>query len=959
MPVDPVKVTKPSYSKNQSNRDWYNEQLKKGYKPTVNLTDQQLEDRLKVGKYLEFYDPSKYAAEPNGTDNAFTAIDGTIVNPEFIKYTPKAPKGVIPKTPPPAIDPNRKPIEFTPGYSIDPNANTFTGYDVNAKPTKIATEEPIKNGVINKKNGGLVGKVKGYKDGSYVEYDENGVPVPPQTQTTQGQGIPTTQTQNPTWQQRNAGGINTGVNAVSGVGLMAGQYVDANNNPNELGKIDEKKATLSGGLKGAATGAKLGASVGSIIPGVGTVIGGAAGALIGGGIGAITGNKKADKANDEIDAQIAEQEAAKDKYNQEQKRRDAFSQREMGFAKGGVIKGKGTGTSDSIDAKVTAGSFIVPAKNADAAKEISKKVLKAPSIKKADLNHAGGERVKLSNGEIMFTPEEVEKIESELGEDYLDKLAPDAMKAEDKLEGETNENESSEKEMNKGGRLSKAKAAEILHDGTVHGKPITDQQRKYFGWVSSGGRDKACGGTVKKMATGGEVGIDDDEKFINDKRKALDALKNELDIAASKKAKTEEEKRLAENKKIAYQAAKERFDNSVKEFQKAKEGYKKYEEALKTDKYSGGTSANLGKLKAELDNVDKLRKKVKENADVIEKSNTSIKKETSPNNWEQAYRATKEVPSKTGAEALKIEPQAASDVLSKPALKAPSAKTVAKVVEAKQAAPVASAMDAKIAAEGDTTNAELTDLARYGATQTPPQQSGLAGAVNQDITTNGELDNALADATARNTTDPKTDYGNSLSKGLSGLVDYGLPLAQAGIGLAYLNKAGKRPVGQIDPDYLAGIESSRGVVNEAQKRAQYGFTPEEQLILDQRNQGLLNQGRYAARNYSGGSGGNAYAGERLAINDSFNRGLSAKVAGQNLRLEKQQYADAKQTELNNMLANKAGLSRQLFGDQMSAWQQNQLAGSQLVGAGIENAIGAGRYRKELDMYNDRKDKYNV
>ena len=97
----------------------------------------------------------------------------------------------------------------------------------------------------------------------------------------------------------------------------------------------------------------------------------------------------------------------------------------------------------------------------------------------------------------------------------------------------------------------------------------------------------------------------------------------------------------------------------------------------------------------------------------------------------------------------------------------------------------------------------------------------------------------------------------------------------------------------------------------------------------------------------------------MAINDSFNRGLSAKVAGQNLRLEKQQYADAKQTELNNMLANKAGLSRQLFGDQMQGWKENQLAGSQLVGAGIENAIGASRYRKELDMYNDRKDKYNI
>jgi hypothetical protein len=34
-------------------------------------------------------------------------------------------------------------------------------------------------------------------------------------------------------------------------------------------------------------------------------------------------------------------------------------------------------------------------------------------------------------------------------------------------------------------KLSKAKAAEILHDGTAHGKPITDKQRRYFGYVAN------------------------------------------------------------------------------------------------------------------------------------------------------------------------------------------------------------------------------------------------------------------------------------------------------------------------------------------------------------------------------------------------------------------------------------------------------------------------------------------
>lgn len=35
-------------------------------------------------------------------------------------------------------------------------------------------------------------------------------------------------------------------------------------------------------------------------------------------------------------------------------------------------------------------------------------------------------------------------------------------------------------------KLTKAKAREILHDGTVHGHKITDRQRRYFGAVASG-----------------------------------------------------------------------------------------------------------------------------------------------------------------------------------------------------------------------------------------------------------------------------------------------------------------------------------------------------------------------------------------------------------------------------------------------------------------------------------------
>jgi len=104
-------------------------------------------------------------------------------------------------------------------------------------------------------------------------------------------------------------------------------------------------------------------------------------------------------------------------------------------SKGGKIEGKGNGTSDSIKAKVEAGSFIVPAKNADVAKEVAKKVLKVPAIKKATLNEKGGEEVKLSNGEFKFTPEETQKIKANLGEEFLEMLAPEAEENDEMAKG--------------------------------------------------------------------------------------------------------------------------------------------------------------------------------------------------------------------------------------------------------------------------------------------------------------------------------------------------------------------------------------------------------------------------------------------------------------------------------------------------------------------------------------------
>jgi len=72
--------------------------------------------------------------------------------------------------------------------------------------------------------------------------------------------------------------------------------------------------------------------------------------------------------------------------------------------------------------------------------------------------------------------------------------------------------------MGKGG-LTPAKARRMLHEGVAHGKPITEQQRKYFGAVATGYAKKEKGGEVKKglYATGqvidGVIVVDADKEF--------------------------------------------------------------------------------------------------------------------------------------------------------------------------------------------------------------------------------------------------------------------------------------------------------------------------------------------------------------------------------------------------------------------------------------------------------------
>lgn len=648
-----------------------------------------------------------------------------------------------------------------------------------------------KSGLVNKIN-----KVKGY--------DAGGVVNPQLAAQLKNQK---------TYQNQNA------INAGSALAGSVGTFVNAANTPDASGNISANQSALGTSLQDASAGASLGASLGSFGGPLGTLIGGGIGALGGGIYGAIKGYGNANDANSEAAKLVKEQADATKKTAFNSNLANQFSSRNL-YSKGGKVVGKGTGTSDSIKAKVAPGSFIVPAKNAKKAKVIKEEILGQDTDAKAELNDKNGTDIRISHGEYVFSPEE--KKELEANGINLDMLAPDA--------------EHENPEMNKGG-LSPEKAKLILKDGTIRGKSITDKQRNYFGWVAGGKKD---GGVIEEYADGGDVGDNTGTNAQNIKRiKTLRKYKQQLLTGKNPESPT------------LVKSAIKKIDDELNGIYSSYKDYKFNSEPTYLDeKPQSITSKGL---------VNKVSK-------------------TTPTTAQSSL-----------------------------------AKTLVN---------------------------QETDNSVVVPPITPVTKPTVgANAIDEA----GKFDTDLAAAEAANPVATKPNYTRAIGSGLSSLVNYGVPLLQAGLGYKYLKDAGPRPVDAIDPNYQT-------VLNNANTRATYGFNPEEQAAINNNNNNLTNAQRFSARNLSGGSAANAYTLERSALNDSFGRGLASSVANRDLQLQKRKDADA-------IALQKVELSRRLFGDKMSAFQQNQNTGSLLLGTGLSNLVGANRYQQEKQSIADQNAAY--
>ena len=657
------------------------------------------------------------------------------------------------------------------------------------------------------------------------------------------------------------------------------------------------------------------------------------------------------------------------KYSNEQvnklkKGLDFYESKTKGYNNGGKIEGKGTAKSDSIMAKVEEGSFVVPAENADMAKGIRKLYLKAP-VKKANLNQKEGEEVKLSNGEHLFTPQENEYLES-IGIS-LEDLAPNAEHEED---------------GKKNGGLTSAKAKTILHDKHVNGKPLTDKQRKFFGAIASGQ-------SIKGYAAGGDV-LGEDEV---DPAKELARIKKEKeDLDKAKEAKGKYEEAVRSKREAEFKGKVESYDRKADRKNKITSWEKKRNDSkANLDALNKSYEAASKEFKARnTPTAEQKAKGVKEGSDTNEqrkyKEDLLKKIQAAKSEFENADRTFNYVKDDNNYDAsgnTKTAPKdavVAKNVSTTPVETTQNAKTYNELITPPSGFKGSSSdwknsVDAKIKS-GEVVPKDATTATT--GTSTKPTGLKAPSVINKKAlaSMNEPLPMKKAPLASDAVPSDVTLTANSELPNMGGIksVDNSAPVYNKKRGSGILNA-----LGNIDPTMGVGpMQTAMGInmlqgsvrpidkavldatynanVNRAQEQSGYGYTPEQMAMLQQENQASLNDARFSARNFAGGNAGTAFNQERQAINQGWANKLGLTAADQELRMQKQKYADA---QVANRADTLSANRRQAYLDALGAFNQKQAAGSQLIGAGLQNVIGTYRYNQELNNEDKQEKQRNA
>lgn len=700
-----------------------------------------------------------------------------------------------------------------------------------------------------------------------------------------------------------------------------------------------------------------------------------------------------------------------------------------GKAEGGVVSGKGTAKSDSINAKVEAGSFIVPAENAPIAKELAAKVLRKVPSKKANLNQKGQTDVRLSDGEYLFSPSEKEELIAN-GID-LEALAPNA---KDDLINH----------LKCGGDVKGYAKGGGVKGGDKDRKPIevsdpNDPRLKAYGdsltlnkWSEGNLKDVKAGkytpeswvasinkGTIQdKKADAAYARLSDLNKESPSPIKREEFYNGDIGVNLYKRP--TQPVVLKKKESVDYLSPKS-MSISESEDILPQRNYGKIQEAPKTTteivttpnyqiKYTKDSTGKIigekyynfdgneispdmqqfksgGEVKRQVpsykDGTDKKgvppsNKKAgemveaKKAQDLKDRQSLLQKEKILKANLEInpkdyfSQAALKDVSSKIakynsiyGEPVIQFGSEETIDYMGgdKKRSKPPTANQVAIATGQKQASSKKAEAKAKAAVDNSSLAfdpTDVTDDVSVRPTSSTERQSTINAneAIDPTLQTKTpEQVTHLSGAYTAPTPDKKKfDYEGMLGSALN----YGIPALQTGLGLRALKKAGDRPVDSLSPEYLATIAKTSGDVEAARQQAKYGFTGEQLAQAKMENNALTNSGRAFARNVAGGSGAAGLNAERAVLNDSFSRALSTRVQDKNLQLAKQQDAFNRQQGLNTMIADKQDRLRQYFSDKIGGWNQNQQSGAALVGAGLQNLVGASRYEQEKNAAKGRE-----
>lgn len=560
-------------------------------------------------------------------------------------------------------------------------------------------------------------------------------------------------------------------------------------------------------------------------------------------------------------------------------------------ADGGVIKGKGTGKSDSINAKVKGDSFVVPVENAEAAEEIREKILGKSPRPIANLKQKGGEQVKLSNGEHLFTPEEKEEL-MEKGVN-VDMLAPKSeVKAMDK------------------GHVMFPKVLGYKKGGNVDGV----DPKKELAKIEA--ERKAIADDKKKR--------DDYSKILNSER---DKQKEIYDKKQNRKNQIENWKKKHDDAKAKLDALTKSYEDASKEFDKSN--------ISKTDRLSGVEGTKNKEY--ERNTKESLLKKIQSAKEEYNTAKQTYGYVKDDNNYlsngaskiEASKKANLDVPKNVVKEAVVTNPSQTQIKVPKVLNSASKTATTTSYSGNKYTAPKAeyNPNDEVVVPNGNISGVELKKQQEKEALDNENAKS-----LNDTAYAADYKNNPLAPK-------PKTQKSNGILNKIGNVDPTAfVGIGQTALGLSQLAKE-KRPIWNpaLDQTYNNAVERSI-------KDASFGLTPENKYLLEQDNQNAMNDARASARNYAGGSGTTAFNQERAAINQGLAAKLGLKIADQDKRMEKQMYADQQIANRANILANNR---RTAFNDAMGAFQQKQQAGSELIGAGLANTIGAYRFNKDM------------